>query len=127
MQNLTLQQLFGTNASQNATTITIKKSDFAGLTPGANNSAESLLAAILLLAANEFGGRLVDEADFAIVDETGETILYDQRGLYEKLNVGFWRRRYFEEKVMDTFIMNAFISPPPPYGTALSADWLSYV
>lgn len=50
MAEPTLQQVFGTNAVQDATTITITKADLTGLTAGANNSAESLLAAINLKA-----------------------------------------------------------------------------
>jgi hypothetical protein len=48
MAEPTLQQVFGANASQDLTTITIKKSDLSGLTASATNSAEALLAAIIL-------------------------------------------------------------------------------
>ncbi|MEH2331566.1 hypothetical protein [Nostoc sp.] len=44
----TLQQVLGANAIQNATTITITKADLPTLTPSANNTAESLVTAILL-------------------------------------------------------------------------------
>lgn len=50
MAEPTLQQLFGANATQNATTLTISKADLIGLTASANNSAESLYVAILLKA-----------------------------------------------------------------------------
>ena len=46
----TLEQVFGVGATQTATTITIQKSAPAtatGLTPSANNTAESLLGAIV--------------------------------------------------------------------------------
>ncbi|HCF27622.1 MAG TPA: hypothetical protein DEV81_10590, partial [Cyanobacteria bacterium UBA11049] len=45
---------FGTNATQTATTLTITKADLAtvGLSASANNSAESLYVAMLLLAKN---------------------------------------------------------------------------
>jgi hypothetical protein len=48
----TLIQVFGANATQNATEIVIKKADLVavGLTPGASNTAESLLMAIALNA-----------------------------------------------------------------------------
>lgn len=42
--------VFGPNATQNATTITIQKADLPRLTPSANNTAESLLTGILLQA-----------------------------------------------------------------------------
>ncbi|MFN6515698.1 MAG: hypothetical protein RMY29_014550 [Nostoc sp. CreGUA01] len=50
MAEPTLQQIFGANATQDATTITITKADLPGLTASANNKGESLLAAINLKA-----------------------------------------------------------------------------
>ena len=52
MAEPTLVEVFGDGASQTATTITIDKADLSavGLTPGAENTAESLLSAVLLLA-----------------------------------------------------------------------------
>lgn len=50
MPEPTLQQVFGTNATQTSTTITITKADLTGLTPSGTNTAESLLAALLLKA-----------------------------------------------------------------------------
>jgi hypothetical protein len=49
-----LQQVFGANASQTSTALTISKADLAaaGLTASANNTAESLFVAIMLLADN---------------------------------------------------------------------------
>ncbi len=48
MAELTLTQIFGANATQSSTDIVIRKSDLTGLTASSNNSAESLLVAILL-------------------------------------------------------------------------------
>ncbi|AFY48897.1 hypothetical protein Nos7524_3094 [Nostoc sp. PCC 7524] len=50
MAEPTLVQVFGENASQTSTTITITKADLTGLTASANNTAESLLVAINLKA-----------------------------------------------------------------------------
>lgn len=52
MAEPTLQQVFGTNAAQTATTLTISKADLTGvgLTASATNTAESLLVAIFLIA-----------------------------------------------------------------------------
>jgi hypothetical protein len=50
MAEPTLVQVFGTNATQTSTTLTISKADLAGLTPSATNTAESLFVAILLKA-----------------------------------------------------------------------------
>lgn len=50
MAELTLAQLFGANATQDATTLTIHKADLTGLTPSATNTAESLLAGVVAFA-----------------------------------------------------------------------------
>jgi hypothetical protein len=50
MAEPTLTQIFGTNAVQDASTITIAKADLTGLTASTNNTAESLLTAIVLKA-----------------------------------------------------------------------------
>lgn len=124
MQNLTLQQLFGANVTQNEQSIIIRKSDLPKLTPSANNTAESLLAAILLQAWSEFEGLLMDETGESIGDETGEAIGYDQREFYEKLNVWFWQRQFIERKVLDTFVIDVFVTPPTVYGTPLNPNQL---
>ncbi|MHC5727681.1 MAG: hypothetical protein ACYT04_50735 [Nostoc sp.] len=46
MAEPTLAQIFGANATQDSTTLTIHKADLTGLTPAATNTAESLLAGI---------------------------------------------------------------------------------
>lgn len=50
MSEPTLQAVFGANATQDATTITIYKADLTGLTASANNRAEALFTAISLKA-----------------------------------------------------------------------------
>jgi len=50
MAEPTLAQIFGANATQDSTTLTIHKADLAGLTPVAMNTAESLLAGIAVTA-----------------------------------------------------------------------------
>lgn len=52
MPEPTLQELFGANANQTASVLTISKADLQakGLTPSATNTAESLFVAILLYA-----------------------------------------------------------------------------
>ena len=54
MAEPTLENVFGSGATQDANTLTISKTALAGagLTPQATNTAESLLAAILKVAAN---------------------------------------------------------------------------
>lgn len=48
MSEPTLAQVFGANATQNATSITIQKADLTGLIAAADNRAESLATAILV-------------------------------------------------------------------------------
>lgn len=50
MSEPTLSSVFGDGASQTSTTLTISKADLPGLTATANNTAESLLVALLLKA-----------------------------------------------------------------------------
>jgi hypothetical protein len=99
MQALTLQELFGTSASQTATELVIKKSDLVaiGLTVTANNRAEQLAVAVLLKALSAFQGYLTDESGNIICDETGNIIGYDNRELYEFLEIFRWNS-YIKEK-----------------------------
>lgn len=50
MSEPTLIEVFGAGATQTATALTISKADLTGLTASATNSAESLLAGIILKA-----------------------------------------------------------------------------
>lgn len=120
----TLQQLFGANATQDNQSLVIRKSDLPGLTPSVNNTAESLLVAILLQSWGEFEGLLVDETGEPVVDETGEAIGYNHRELFEKLNVWFWKRQFTGGRVLDTFVIDVFVKSLPSYGTALNANQL---
>jgi hypothetical protein len=54
MAEPTLAQVFGSNATQDANTLTISKADLTsvGLTASANNTAESLVVALILKAAS---------------------------------------------------------------------------
>lgn len=51
MSEPTLQEIFGANATQSATTITIDKANLTGLVASATNRAESLFAALIATAA----------------------------------------------------------------------------
>lgn len=92
MQALTLQELFGASASQTATELVIKKSDLVavGLTATANNRAEQLVVAILLQALSTFQAYLIDENGNILADENNASIGYDNRQLYEFLEMFRW-------------------------------------
>lgn len=92
MQALTLQELFGVNAAQTATELVIKKADLVaiGLTPQGNNTAESLFVAILLKALENFQGILRDENGNSITDENNNPVSYDNRSIWEFLEIFQW-------------------------------------
>ncbi|MDZ7953339.1 hypothetical protein [Nostoc sp. DedQUE09] len=64
----TLTAVFGANATQDADTLTISKADLTstGLTPGANNTAESLLIALML----KFKAALTDAGKDTNIDQS---------------------------------------------------------
>ncbi|MBD2438260.1 hypothetical protein [Nostoc sp. FACHB-110] len=90
MENLTLQQLFGVNASQDNQTLTIRKSDLPLLTPSNSNTAESLLTAILIKALSNFQGFIEDENGNAITNEIDNPIEFNNQNYYS-LNLFRWR------------------------------------
>lgn len=90
MQQLSLTQIFGVGASQDADVLIINKTSLKRLTPTANNTAESLLAAILLTALENFQGSITDENNQPITDETGQCITFDNSEVFEKLGLINW-------------------------------------
>ncbi|MBD2416084.1 hypothetical protein FACHB389_35505 [Nostoc calcicola FACHB-389] len=114
MQTLTLQQLFGVNAVQTADELIIKKSDLSavGLTPTANNRAEQLLVAILLQALENFEGVLTDESGNKITDELNNAIAYDNRNMWELLEVFRWDiyiPEGYSDKLRNQIIIHSYI------------------
>ena len=91
---ITLTDLFGSGATQNATSLTIQKSDLVGLTPSSSNTAESLLVAILVKASLLFGAYLADENGNPIITELKNVIGYDNSDLYEYLKVFIWELKF---------------------------------
>ncbi|MBW4598726.1 MAG: hypothetical protein KME29_03830 [Calothrix sp. FI2-JRJ7] len=89
MAEPTLTQVFGTNATQDATTITIYKADLTGLTATANNSAESILAAIDLKASSYLTQTNQDlNPDQSIVIEQGTGSITTRNNLnYREYNL----------------------------------------
>jgi hypothetical protein len=77
--------LFGEGFFQSSSIVRINKSDLPGLTPTANNTAESLLVA--LIARNLLSGNKV---------------------LYLKIGVEFWGYGYSNGKRIDTLLIHLF-------------------
>lgn len=93
MAEPTLIEVFGAGATQDVLTLTISKDDLeaVGLTPMAANTAESLLVAIVLLAANV----LTESARFADSDNRNVTIEFlANEILTQGINDEFLRRSY---------------------------------
>lgn len=115
MQTLTFIELFGVNAVQTADEVIIKKSDLSavGLTPTANNSAEQLFVAILLQALSTFQGYLTDESGNIITDENNAPIGYDNRQLYEFLEMFRWdvyaKERNDNVYLTETIILESYV------------------
>lgn len=86
MAEPTLQDVFGTGATQNSTSITIQKSDLAaaGLTAAATNTAESILVAVLKLATDKLTevARSQDLATRHVTVNYNGQDLIDQGGSY---------------------------------------------
>jgi hypothetical protein len=115
MQTLTLQELFGVNAVQTADELIIKKSDLSavGLTATASNGAEQLLVAILLQALSVFQGYLTDENGNIIAEENNIPIGYDNRQLYELLEIFRWdayaKERNGNVYLTETIIVESYV------------------
>ncbi len=112
MTNLTLQQLFGVNATQDSQTLLIKKSDLL-LTPQINNTAGSLLIAILLKALENFQGLIEDENGQPIADENNRPIEFDNTEAFEFLKVFRWDTTFADRSsipfIRDTIVIERFI------------------
>lgn len=90
MQALTLEQLFGVNAIQTSQSLTITKADLPFLTPSSNNTAESLLAAIVLKVLENFRFAITNENSQYITDENGQFIEFDNGDFIPSLYVFRW-------------------------------------
>ncbi|OUL28282.1 hypothetical protein BV378_07620 [Nostoc sp. RF31YmG] len=106
--NLTLAQVFGTGASQTATTVTIQKSGLVGLTPNANNRAEEILAAIIKTVDQQFEGYLSDPSGNAVLSPNKLSVDYDNSVLYDVAGVQQWQPQIFNNKTRFTFLIFSY-------------------
>ncbi|MEH1940095.1 MAG: hypothetical protein V7L01_07750 [Nostoc sp.] len=90
LNRLTLADIFGEGATQNATVLVIRKSDLLRLTPQANNTAESLLVAILITALSAFSGTITTEDAQPITTEDGLSLTFDNSEAFELLKIIGW-------------------------------------
>lgn len=105
---LTLEQLFGVNAAQDSQLVSINKADLPLLTPSANNTAESLLAASLLKAFENFQGQLTDPNGNKITDPQGNSITYNNSKLYDLLLIEPWEL-FIKERDNSLYVTHTLI------------------
>ncbi|HEY9701239.1 MAG TPA: hypothetical protein V6C58_02280 [Allocoleopsis sp.] len=86
-----LTNAFGDNFYQDNEKIVIRKSDLLGLTPLPNNTAESLLIALVLKFRGMFEGVLLDDNNDQLTDEDNSPITYNQAILYPDFRLWLWR------------------------------------
>jgi hypothetical protein len=108
MEQLTIQQLFGVNATQDSQTLTISKSDLPLLTALVANTVESLLVAILLKALSNFQGYVENENAIPITDENYNPIKFDNKEAYELLSLFRWDS-FFSKRDSSFFVTNTII------------------
>ncbi|MEQ9355114.1 hypothetical protein [Coleofasciculus chthonoplastes] len=83
MPEPTVPQVFGSNANQTDLILEIKKADLAtvGLTPNANNTAESMFVALLLLNRQHLNtDNQANDSDIQITIQDGPESLVERNG-----------------------------------------------
>ena len=101
---LTLVQAFGSNASQSVNLLTINKADLPLLTPSSNNTADSLLVAILLQVLSNFQGNLTDEKGNTVTDQNNIPITYDNSNYWDEVGLNYWGKTFPNRLVRYIFL-----------------------
>ncbi|BAY10639.1 hypothetical protein [Calothrix sp. NIES-2098] len=89
--DLSLAQCFGESATQSIDSLVITKSELPGLTPDANNTAESLVIGILLKILENFEGKITTESGSTITLENGQPLTFNQGDIANTLYLEYWR------------------------------------
>lgn len=95
LATLSLVDLFGKGATQDENTLVIQKASLITLIPLVTNTADSLLAGILITALNNFKGIIVDENNQSITDESGQSISFDNSESFELPKIIDWKPFFF--------------------------------
>lgn len=106
--DLTLAQIFGEGATQDATTVTIQKSGLIGLVPTANNRAEEILAAIIKTVDQQFEGWLTDPNGNAVLSPDNFTIDYDNSGIYDLMGISQWETQFLDSIIRSNFLILSY-------------------
>ncbi|MEM9927179.1 MAG: hypothetical protein AAF915_26120 [Cyanobacteria bacterium P01_D01_bin.50] len=99
---ITLQDLFDEGSEQSERYLIINKSSLK-LTPKADNTAESLFAAIILKASSQYLGYLTDENDNFVTDLNGSKITFDNRTLFLETRLTYYARYLSPGIIRDVF------------------------
>lgn len=88
---LSLAQLFGEGAIQDSNVLIIQKASLLRLTPLINNTAESILAAILITGLLNFKGVISNSNNQSINDENGQPLTFDNSEFFELIKMLEWK------------------------------------
>ncbi|MBW4571602.1 MAG: hypothetical protein KME31_27370 [Tolypothrix carrinoi HA7290-LM1] len=112
MESLSITQLFGIGAFQDENNLVIQKSSLLKLTPKLNNTAESLLIAILITASRNFKGIVTDELNRAITNQSNQSIFFDNSEAFELIKMIEWKPfvvlRNNQRYIMHQIIVNNY-------------------
>ncbi len=86
---LSLSQAFGANASQSIDSLIISKTDLS-LLGAVNNTADSLVVAIILQLLDNFQGNLTDNNNDIVVDNNNISVTYDNSNYWDNIGLNYW-------------------------------------
>lgn len=89
-----LQDFFGDSVTQDESALVITKADLPYLTPLANNTAQSLVIALLNKILSYSGDYLTDNNGNLLVDENFCPLTYDNKLDSDFVQLFRWRLRY---------------------------------
>lgn len=111
MLNITFNQLFGANATQDINTLVISKKDLAGLVATDSNKAEQLLVALLVQALSHFEGYLTDRNGTVVTSFQGIPVTY-QNHIYKLVDINTWEIQKIDRNntnyLQNTLVINFF-------------------
>lgn len=110
MIDLTIQEAFGANATQDANYLIIQKANLPGLSKMNVNRPESLLVSLFLLLIILMAGDLLDQDNHQIVDNTNLELSYNNTGVYRKLQIYLWKGYILGEKRVNILVVSMFFS-----------------
>lgn len=95
LQSFSLAELFGEGVFQDENVLIIQKASLLTLTPSLSNTAESILAGILITAFGNFQGVITDENGQPITDENNQPLTFDNSEAFELLKMIPWKPFFF--------------------------------